>query len=50
MTRVAAESYYFDQYQYADREKGQVLTPWRVMPNGHEKGMQRSIVTFERSQ
>ena len=27
----------------------QVLTPWRVMPNWAEKGMQRSIVTFERS-
>jgi hypothetical protein len=26
----------------------QVLTPWRVMPNWPEKGMQRSIVTFER--
>lgn len=25
-----------------------VLTPWRVMPNWPEKGMQRSIVTFER--
>lgn len=28
----------------------QVLTPWRVMPNWPEKGMQRSIVTLERSQ
>jgi hypothetical protein len=28
----------------------QVLTPWRIMPNWPEKGMQRSIVTFERSQ
>jgi Lipocalin-like domain len=27
-----------------------VLTPWRVMPNWPEKGMQRSIVTLERSQ
>jgi hypothetical protein len=26
----------------------QVLTPWRVMPNWPDKGMQRSIVTFER--
>jgi len=26
----------------------QVLTPWRVMPNWPEKGMTRSIVTFER--
>jgi hypothetical protein len=25
-----------------------VLTPWRVMPNWPEKGMQRSIVSFER--
>jgi lipocalin-like protein len=30
-------------------ERLQVLTPWRVMPNWPEKGMQRSIVTFERS-
>jgi hypothetical protein len=28
----------------------QVLTPWRVMPNWPEKGMQRSIVTFERTE
>ena len=26
----------------------QVLTPWRVMPNWPQKGMTRSIVTFER--
>jgi hypothetical protein len=26
----------------------QVLTPWRVMPNWPEKGMTRSIITFER--
>jgi hypothetical protein len=26
----------------------QVLTPWRVMPNWPEKGMTRSILTFER--
>ena len=26
----------------------QVLTPWRVMPNWPDKGMTRSIVTFER--
>ena len=25
-----------------------ILTPWRVMPNWPEKGMQRSIVTLER--
>ena len=30
-------------------ERLQVLTPWRVMPNWPEKGLQRSIVTFERS-
>jgi len=33
-----------------DGDRMQVLTPWRVMPNWPEKGMQRSIVTFERSQ
>ena len=27
----------------------QVLTPWRVMPNWPDKGMQRSIVSFERA-
>lgn len=27
----------------------QVLTPWRVMPNWPDKGMTRSIVTFERA-
>ena len=32
-----------------DGEQLQVLTPWRVMPNWPDKGMQRSIVTFERS-
>jgi hypothetical protein len=26
-----------------------VLTPWRVMPNWPEKGMQRSTLVFERS-
>ena len=30
-------------------ERLQVLTPWRVMPNWADKGMSRSIVTFERS-
>jgi len=25
-----------------------ILTPWRVMPNWPEKGMQRSIITLER--
>ena len=33
-----------------DGDRLQVLTPWRVMPNWSEKGMQRSIVTFERYQ
>ena len=32
---------------YGDRP--QVLTPWRVMPNWAEKGMTRSIITFERA-
>jgi hypothetical protein len=27
----------------------QVLTPWRVMPNWPEKGMSRSIISFERA-
>ena len=29
-------------------ERLQVLTPWRVMPNWADKGMTRSIITFER--
>ena len=33
----------------ADANRLQVLTPWRVMPNWPEKGMTRSIVTFERA-
>ena len=33
-----------------DGERLQVLTPWRVMPNWPEKGMTRSIITFERAQ
>lgn len=32
-----------------DGDRLQVLTPWRVMPNWPEKGMQRSIVSFERA-
>ena len=32
-----------------DSERLQVLTPWRLMPNWADKGMTRSIVTFERS-
>lgn len=32
-----------------DGDRLQVLTPWRVMPNWPEKGMTRSIVTFERA-
>ena len=30
-------------------ERLQVLTPWRVMPNWADKGMTRSIITFERT-
>jgi hypothetical protein len=33
-----------------DGDRLRVLTPWRVMPNWPEKGMQRSIVAFERYQ
>ena len=32
-----------------DGNRLQVLTPWRVMPNWPDKGMTRSIVTFERA-
>ena len=32
-----------------DGERLIVLTPWRVMPNWADKGVTRSIVTFERS-
>jgi hypothetical protein len=32
-----------------DGDRLQVVTPWRVMPNWPEKGMQRSLITFERS-
>jgi hypothetical protein len=32
-----------------DGECLQILTPWRVMPNWPEKGITRSIVTFERT-
>lgn len=28
----------------------QVLTPWRIMPNWADKGMTRSIITFEREE
>ncbi|MEI9914705.1 MAG: lipocalin-like domain-containing protein [Methylovirgula sp.] len=31
-----------------DHGKLQVLTPWRLMPNWADKGMTRSIITFER--
>ena len=31
-----------------ETDRLQVLTPWRVMPNWADKGMTRSIVTFER--
>ncbi len=32
-----------------DANRLQVLTPWRVMPNWADKGMTRSIVTYERA-
>jgi len=32
-----------------DGDRLHVLTTWRVMPNWPEKGMQRSIITFERA-
>ncbi len=32
-----------------DGARLQVLTPWRLMPNWADKGMTRSIVTFERA-
>jgi hypothetical protein len=32
-----------------DGERLMVLTPWRLMPNWADKGLTRSIVTFERS-
>ena len=32
-----------------DGERLVVLTPWRIMPNWADKGMTRSIVTFDRS-
>jgi hypothetical protein len=32
-----------------DGSRLQVLTPWRVMPNWPEKGVTRSIITFERA-
>jgi hypothetical protein len=32
-----------------DGDQLQVFTPWRVMPNWAEKGMTRSIVTFQRA-
>ena len=33
-----------------DGDQLQVLTPWRVMPNWADKGMTRSIVTFQRAE
>jgi hypothetical protein len=30
-------------------ERLQVLTPWRLMPNWADRGMTRSIITFERA-
>ncbi|MBF0557144.1 MAG: lipocalin-like domain-containing protein [Nitrospirae bacterium] len=32
-----------------DQSHLQVLTPWRVMPNWPDKGMTRSIISFERA-
>jgi hypothetical protein len=32
-----------------DGDRLQVLTPWRIMPDWADKGMTRSIITFERS-
>jgi hypothetical protein len=32
-----------------DGDRLQVLTPWRVMPNWADKGMTRSIITFQRA-
>ena len=32
-----------------DGNRLHVLTPWRVMPNWPDKGMQRSILVFERA-
>ena len=32
-----------------DGNRLHVLTPWRVMPNWPDKGMQRSVVVFERA-
>ena len=31
-----------------DGDRLSVLTPWRIMPNWADKGMTRSIITFER--
>ncbi len=31
-----------------ESDRLQVLTPWRLMPNWADKGMTRSIITFER--
>jgi hypothetical protein len=33
-----------------DGDRPKVLSPWRVMPNWPDKGMTRSILTFDRSQ
>ena len=34
---------------HIDGNRLHVLTPWRVMPNWPDKGMQRSILVFERA-
>lgn len=33
-----------------DGERLQVLTPWRLMPNWADRGMTRSIISFERAE
>lgn len=33
-----------------EQDRLQVLTPWRIMPNWADKGLQRSIITFQRVQ
>ena len=32
-----------------DGDRLKVLSPWRVMPNWPDKGMTRSILSFDRS-
>ncbi len=37
------------RFYKVEGEQLNVLTPWRVMPNWADKGMTRSIITFERA-